>query len=116
MTSWGLVKKINASEFFISAILPESGHEATGSRSNMLLNGLMSNTDHTFLNTRICVLLTVLLMWLTIFPAQGQENVTTLGVQVKPMLPSKFFGTGPEQSSAEDLTVLFTPEFGMNFG
>jgi hypothetical protein len=46
----------------------------------------------------------------------SQENVTTLGVQFKPMVPSKFFGTGAQSASSEALTVINDPEFGMNLG
>ncbi len=42
--------------------------------------------------------------------------MTTLGVQVKPMVPTHFFGTGPERVTNEDFSVLFTPKFGLNFG
>ncbi len=46
----------------------------------------------------------------------AQINVTTLGIQLKPTVPTKFFGTGPALSTNDDLSVLFTPQFGMNFG
>ncbi len=48
--------------------------------------------------------------------ALAQENVTTLGIQFKPMVPSKFFGTGAQSASSESLTVINDPEFGMNLG
>lgn len=50
------------------------------------------------------------------FSLRSQENVTTLGVQFKPMVPSKFFGTGAASGQNEQLTVINDPEFGMNLG
>ncbi|MFM7726195.1 MAG: outer membrane beta-barrel protein [Flavobacteriales bacterium] len=46
----------------------------------------------------------------------AQVNVTTLGVQLKPILPSKYFGTGTEDLEMEDLSVNFEPNLGLNFG
>ncbi len=57
----------------------------------------------------------LLMVWL-LQKAQAQENVTTLGIQFKPMVPSKFFGTGAQSASSENLTVINDPEFGMNLG
>jgi hypothetical protein len=48
--------------------------------------------------------------------ASGQKNVTTFGFQFKPMVPSRFFGTGPESATTEDLTVDFKPLAGYNIG
>ena len=48
--------------------------------------------------------------------AIAQLNVTTFGLQVKPMVPSKFFGTGPEFATSESLSISFTPKFGLNLG
>ncbi len=48
--------------------------------------------------------------------AIAQLNVTTFGLQVKPMVPSKFFGTGPEFATSENLSISFTPKFGLNLG
>lgn len=50
------------------------------------------------------------------FELKSQMNVTTLGVQFKPMFTSRFFGTGPEQAESRDLSVTLTPRFGMNLG
>jgi len=46
----------------------------------------------------------------------AQQNVTTLGIQLKPMIPSKYFGTGTENAEMEDLKVNFQPNPGVNFG
>lgn len=46
----------------------------------------------------------------------GQINVTTLGVQLKPMVPSKFFGSGNEDVIEEDLSISTQPKLGWNFG
>jgi hypothetical protein len=46
----------------------------------------------------------------------AQVNVTTLGIQLKPMIPSKYFGTGTENAEIEDLKVSFEPNPGLNFG
>jgi hypothetical protein len=46
----------------------------------------------------------------------AQVNVTTLGIQLKPMIPSKYFGTGTENAEIEDLNVSFEPNPGLNFG
>jgi len=48
--------------------------------------------------------------------AVAQVNVTTLGIQLKPMIPSKYFGTGTEDAEVEDLRVNFEPNPGVNFG
>lgn len=46
----------------------------------------------------------------------AQRDVTTLGIQFKPMIPSKFFDTGTETQSNDYLTVDYVPQLGMNFG
>ena len=46
----------------------------------------------------------------------SQVNVTTLGIQLKPMIPSKYLGTGTENAEIEDLKVDFEPNPGLNFG
>ena len=48
--------------------------------------------------------------------AAAQVNVTTLGIQLKPMIPSKYFGTGTENVETEGLQVEFEPNVGLNFG
>ena len=46
----------------------------------------------------------------------SQKDVTTFGVQVKPIVPSKFFNSGAQTISQEYLTVDMTPKLGWNFG
>lgn len=41
---------------------------------------------------------------------------TVFGVQLKPMVPSKFFDTGPSEATNNEFDVLFTPRPGYNFG
>lgn len=48
--------------------------------------------------------------------ACAQENVTTLGVQFKPTVPSRLFGTGAVSAQNNQLSVVNDPEFGMNLG
>jgi hypothetical protein len=52
----------------------------------------------------------------SICSSTAQLNVTTFGIQLKPMIPSKYFGTGTENAEAEDLNVNFEPNLGLNFG
>lgn len=62
-------------------------------------------------------LLALLLGLLTLFPsAGGQERVTTLGIQFKPMIPSRFFNTSREESSNGEFNAAFVPTLGYNFG
>jgi hypothetical protein len=46
----------------------------------------------------------------------AQENVTTVGIQIKPMVTSKFLGTGTENVEEGDLKIGFEPNLGWNFG
>jgi len=63
------------------------------------------------------VLFFFLLIFLTApFVLSAQENVTTLGVQIKPMITSKYFGTGTENVDEGELKVNFQPNLGWNFG
>ncbi len=65
------------------------------------------------------IFLTVILYGALLLQAEfvlGQKNVTTFGFQFKPMIPSRFFGTGTESATAEDLTVDFKPLAGYNIG
>ena len=49
-------------------------------------------------------------------PGSSQERVTTLGIQFKPMIPSKFFGTSAEIATNGEFTAEFTPRIGHNVG
>jgi hypothetical protein len=46
----------------------------------------------------------------------AQRNVTTFGLSVKPIIPSKFFDSAEETVSEDFLTMTFTPRMGFNFG
>ena len=46
----------------------------------------------------------------------AQVNVTTLGIQLKPMIPSNYLGSGTEDVEFEELRVRFEPNVGLNFG
>lgn len=48
--------------------------------------------------------------------ALAQENVTTFGIQIKPMINSKFFGTGASSVQEGDLVVSNNPQLGWNLG
>lgn len=61
------------------------------------------------------MLLTVLSLMFC-FISKSQENVTTLGIQLKPMIPSGFFGNGEQFTEGENYTVGLTPKMGWNFG
>lgn len=46
----------------------------------------------------------------------AQENVTTLGIQLKPMVPSNYFNTGTEGIESDTINIGIQPKFGLNFG
>jgi hypothetical protein len=46
----------------------------------------------------------------------AQENVTTFGLQIKPMIPSKYFKTGPVAENTGNLHLLTSPKPSFNFG
>lgn len=46
----------------------------------------------------------------------SQQNVTTLGVQLKPMIPSKYFNTGTEGIESDSINISVDPQVGLNFG
>ncbi|MCB0762235.1 MAG: PorT family protein [Flavobacteriales bacterium] len=48
--------------------------------------------------------------------AHAQENVTTFGIQVRPIIPSKFFNSGTEIVEEGDLELVVDPRVGYNFG
>ncbi|NNE55547.1 MAG: PorT family protein [Flavobacteriales bacterium] len=50
------------------------------------------------------------------FTAKAQRDVTTFGVQFKPIVPSKFFDSGVEVVSEDYLSVEYAPQVGINFG
>jgi hypothetical protein len=46
----------------------------------------------------------------------AQERITALGIQIKPMIPSHFFGTGPLDLEGDSLKVNFTNRVGWSGG
>lgn len=46
----------------------------------------------------------------------AQENVTTLGIQFRPMVPSGYFGSGEEVWQNDSMQVGLAPRYGHNFG
>ena len=46
----------------------------------------------------------------------SQERITTLGFQIKPMVPSRFFGTGPLSLEGDSLQATFTNKTGWSAG
>lgn len=46
----------------------------------------------------------------------AQERITALGIQVKPMVPSHFFGTGPLTLEGDSLRATFTHKTGWSGG
>lgn len=46
----------------------------------------------------------------------AQKGLTTLGIQLKPMVPSQFFGTGPVRQLSEQTDALLENQLGWNSG
>jgi hypothetical protein len=46
----------------------------------------------------------------------AQPNTTKFGIQLKPVVPAEFIGTGPELISDENFSLFLTPKTGVNFG
>ena len=55
----------------------------------------------------------LLLLW---SEGHSQQNTTVFGIHLKPMVPNKFFGAGPQVNTEEGLQATFAPKFGLNFG
>jgi len=55
----------------------------------------------------------VLLVFQTAF---GQKNVTTFGIQLKPLISSKFFDTGQQDLFGDTYNLNIKPKLGFNFG
>ncbi len=58
--------------------------------------------------------LVCLALWFSALTAQ--PNTTKFGIQLKPIIPAEFIGTGPEVIETEDFSVRMTPKTGVNFG
>jgi len=68
------------------------------------------------MNKRVSSYLWLCMLLWVFQQSQAQVNVTTLGIQLKPMIPSKYLGTGTEDAEVEGLQVHFEPNVGLNFG
>ncbi|MFZ6050986.1 hypothetical protein [Halocola ammonii] len=58
------------------------------------------------------------LLLLTSGLAAAQENITTVGIQFRPIVPSEFFGAGEEtvQAETENVEATFIPRMAYTFG
>lgn len=63
---------------------------------------------------KICFVLATFLS--VCFSSGAQENVTTFGIQFKPIFSNKFFDTGPVTVQKDYLQVDFKPKGGYSFG
>ena len=68
------------------------------------------------MNKRVSSYLWLCMLLWVFQQSQAQVNVTTLGIQLKPMIPSKYLGTGTEDAEVEGLQVHLEPNVGLNFG
>jgi hypothetical protein len=46
----------------------------------------------------------------------AQKSQTTLGIQLRPMIPSQFFGTGPAHQNSDSITATLYNHLGWNAG
>jgi len=51
-----------------------------------------------------------------ICPLQAQQNVTTFGLQFKPIISSEIINTGPQVSTVDDISFTIEPNQGYSFG
>ncbi|MEY2938841.1 MAG: hypothetical protein RL062_1430 [Bacteroidota bacterium] len=62
---------------------------------------------------------TIILFLLILFfgdVASAQKSQTTLGIQLRPMVPSKFFGTGPAYQNSDSISATLYNHLGWNAG
>lgn len=62
------------------------------------------------------IILISLLLLLLPAVVDAQKDVTTFGIQFKPIIPSKFFDSGVETIEGDFFNVTKTPKLGYNFG
>ena len=62
------------------------------------------------------VVFSLLILFFSAITAIAQKGVTTLGIQLKPMVPSQFFGTGPIRQFSEHTDALLENQLGWNSG
>ncbi len=60
--------------------------------------------------------LPIIVLLTTAFTGHSQENVLTVGIQFKPMVPLKFITDEPEPMENEGFVSTVKPQFGMNLG
>ncbi|MDZ4752821.1 MAG: hypothetical protein SGI87_14485 [Flavobacteriales bacterium] len=62
--------------------------------------------------------LRIVLLFLLLIPYSlfSQQGIAIFGIQMKPMIPSKYFGISDELVAGDGLEVNFSPRFGHNFG
>ncbi len=61
-------------------------------------------------------ILFTLVVLFTSIGAEAQMNVTTFGIQLRPIIPSKFFNSGTVNVSQGELDMVLDPRVGYNFG
>lgn len=66
------------------------------------------------MKAKCCILLLFFLAMA--FSVTGQIDVTTFGVQFKPIIPSRFFNAGIEEVNGDQYQLTKTPRLGYNFG
>lgn len=62
------------------------------------------------------ILATLAFLLIGLPESYAQENVITVGLQVRPMIPFRFIGTAPEMQESEGFESTLYPKFGMNMG
>ena len=62
-----------------------------------------------------CVLTCAFLLFIAVFSV-AQERVTTVGIQLKPILGSSIINTGPQNQEVENINYTITPRRGYAFG
>jgi hypothetical protein len=62
------------------------------------------------------IVFSLLILFFSSITAIAQKGVTTLGIQLKPMVPSQFFGTGPIRQFSEHTDALLENQLGWNSG
>jgi hypothetical protein len=62
--------------------------------------------------------LVFLLFWLTVVPfgLRAQSNITTVGIQFKPIISAEFLNTGPQTETLGDINFTIAPANGFAFG
>lgn len=56
------------------------------------------------------------LLFFTMTQLNAQSNITTVGIQIKPIISAQFLNTGPQVERAGDIEFTITPTNGYSFG